>query len=247
MKTLKLMEDLLSESWHGNEWMFTFNAEDDGTVVPDEDFQEYLDKYSRHPNQRWCLGEYYFCEHCHTVHLCYEMTKVKYDFGEDDYFYLCQDCLEEAFDDDEVDSCDDCGVIWTTDNDEHIRWIDNLERKVCGICEENYSQCCYCNDWFPTDDMTYINGREEYACRECGTDRGRWGFCDSCQEAYDEADLHYDEDEGCTYCESCWEEHFDYRYGVVDYSACHNSSNQLPVVCCSDEENLSVRCCVPIS
>ena len=240
MKAINLFVDSVP-NWCGNDW--TFAVKPEASVVPDEDFQEYLDRFSRHLNQRWSQGPYYFCEHCHTVHLRYEMTEVKHDFGEDDYFYLCHDCLEEAFDNDEVIKCDDCGVVWTNDVDDHIRWIDNLERQVCGICADNYSQCCYCNNWFPTDDMTYINGREEYACRECGTDRGRWGFCDSCQEAYDEDDLHYDEDDGCAYCESCWEEHFDYRSGVVDYSACHNDSNQLPVKCCPDEDERTVRCC----
>ena len=239
MKTLQLMEVMLPETWSGNEWVFTLNAEDDGAVVPDEDFQEYLDRYSRRPNQRWCLGEYYFCEHCHTVHKRCDMVQVKYDYGEDDYYFLCEACFADAWDDNEVTRCEDCGVAWETD--EHMYYLDNLDRCVCGVCQENYSQCCYCHKWFPTEDMTYINDREEYACRDCGGD-GCYGYCDECNEAYDGESLHYTDD-NC-YCDSCWDQRKnDYRCGVVEYYACHDQDNQLDPLILPDESKYGTRCC----
>lgn len=238
MKTLKLMEVMLPETWSGNEWVFTFNAEDDGAVVPDEDFQEYLDKYSRRLNQRWCLGEYYFCECCHTVHKRDNMVKVKYDYGEDDYYFLCEECYNDASDNSEVVVCEDCGCVWV--NDEHMYWLDNLEKAVCGVCEENYSQCCYCNDWYPTDDLTYINGRDEYACEHC-RDNGSWDWCDNCDDAFDEDDLHYTDDG--RYCQSCYDDVANYATGVVDYYASHSFENQLDPKVCDGEDEDDTRCC----
>lgn len=237
MKALQMYEDVVP-GWKGSDWVF--KVDPDAEVVPDEDFTEYQNRYSRPVSQRWCFDDYYFCEHCHKVHLRSDMVAVHTGYGSDDHYYLCEECFDIALDNGHVDRCEDCGEVYDCNSD-LLYYMDNLERLVCGACQENYTQCTYCHGWYVTDDMTHIQSTGEYACESCHDD-GRWNYCDRCDTAYDEDELHYTDDDECL-CDACYEESYDYRRGVVDYGACHSDDNQLSPIVCDGEPTYETRCC----
>jgi hypothetical protein len=102
------------------------------------------------------------------------------------------------------------GEIAHEDDDDIVRradgeydWSDNCT-EVGGewYPDEECDRCCHCNDDCLREDMNWSPG-EDRICDDCY--REHVCSCEECGEEVWRDDAHYNDDNGCLYCESCHE------------------------------------------
>jgi len=105
--------------------------------------------------------------------------------------------------------CDDCGVEQVNDT-----WSDYDESRhntnsgdvVCQDCLDHHYCVCYgCDEYIIEDDAHHASG--DYYCEDCFYDSHF--YCEGCGESEHLDYQHYDDNEGCGYCENCYEESGD--------------------------------------
>ncbi|MCQ2911555.1 MAG: hypothetical protein MJ244_05120 [Clostridia bacterium] len=127
------------------------------------------------------------CRHCGKV-----ITQDNVSELADD---ICEDCEDNYFE------CEICGDIEEVNNE----YYTHDDKHICRKCLDNdYTYCSCCEEYYPNDEVRYIEDKEEYVCDSCYHDNNYFQ-CDSCGNYYSEDVLRTDDD-GCCYCEDCYEE-----------------------------------------
>lgn len=89
--------------------------------------------------------------------------------------------------------CDDCGDTVA---------CDELEHGNCTACEENYTDCCSCDDHIHKDDAIYEEGSDW--CQSCHSDT--FTCCERCNDTVRSNDAEYVD--GDVFCSSCYENNY---------------------------------------
>ena len=101
----------------------------------------------------------------------------------------------------EMFSCDMCGT--ETEYQDEIYHTD-AEGELCSSCyEEYFFHCESCNEETHCNDMCEIEGAN--CCQVCFDNESM--SCYGCDERFWDDNLSYNEQNDCSYCESCYDEH----------------------------------------
>lgn len=124
---------------------------------------------------------------------CGEIVDLENDnFIEHDGEFYHESCFDDTF-----TTCYDCGEIIRTDEATFVCG----DRYVCDDCLNNYAQCYNCGEWLSIDDAM-SGANDEWYCSDCWYDR--FEICEHCGETIWQEDSYYNEDDGCYYCEYCY-------------------------------------------
>ena len=162
-----------------------------------------------------CLDNSYAeCDDCGDYFPLDELTEVS---GGD---RVCESCRDSDY-----AYCEHCGEYVCESEIYVVDAGTSAEQYVCEDCLEyndgTYFRCANCGDWhtYSHDCARDVHGYGEI-CDNC-YGYGNFGYCDGCNEYFHDDDLHYNEEDGNTYCEDCWadiepaedERHKLQRYG----------------------------------
>lgn len=87
----------------------------------------------------------------------------------------------------------------------NISLSDGFKCDECG----GYTYCEHCGEPCYEEEMYWLEG--ELVCEDCWDSNGL--YCEGCQETFNEfkTDMYWDEDTGCYYCQSCYDNLLDER------------------------------------
>lgn len=154
------------------------------------------------------IGHDPICIHCGEEHdtedsidCCEGNGRYCADCGawisEDDVIWIgdepyCSNCVEY---------CSCCEEYYPV-HDEGV-WIASENRYVCNDCAERYYTYCEdCGEYYPNDEMNYIDSVGHDVCNECLADN--YSMCSECGEFFENDQLH--EYNGELYCSDCYDE-----------------------------------------
>ena len=100
--------------------------------------------------------------------------------------YCDEECVKSN-DDDEC--CAECGDYIENDDGYWVHNSNGNEIYVCRDCRDNYyTYCDHCNEYYPNEDVRYLEGADEYVCDECRDND--FETCDCCGEYYRSDDMY---------------------------------------------------------
>lgn len=124
--------------------------------------------------------------------------------------------INKYYFDDHYKKCENCGEYHQTDDMTDIG--DRYEYKyICESClDDDYSYCEICGEYYLNENMVRCDWCDEYVCENCiHTDNdnttlcnGCWNnayTCDDCGCYVHPDDIYYNEYDGNSYCESCYD------------------------------------------
>ena len=135
------------------------------------------------------------CVNCDEWHAVDEMIKC------DDEYY-CDDCRDNLG----IFYCEHCEEYHHEDEENPV--YDNrgdIQYSICDDCLRTgpFYYCDACNKLYHNDDL-YSDDHGNHICYDCY--EGNYTTCESCGRIIQYDDSVYDENDECSYCESCWEE-----------------------------------------
>lgn len=137
--------------------------------------------------------------------------------------------------------CSMCGKAYKIDDATNIQEdiYEKFGDKVCSTCaDEEYRYCGNCGELHLVNEMSWVNGIEEYYCEECFYDC--CFVCPDCDEVYLCDHGYYSEYEDQTYCEYCYYEYgHDRRQGIIESYHGHSCREKSEFI---DKENRSSSC-----
>lgn len=126
--------------------------------------------------------------------ICGEIVNIEdeeYMLYDDEYYH--QDCFDDNF-----IMCEDCNEYYPK---ERLTWLDSYDKYVCDDCLDNYVRCYGCDEWISLDDAMR-GANDEWYCEDCWSNN--FTMCDNCGETIWICDSFYNADDGCIYCEDCY-------------------------------------------
>lgn len=141
--------------------------------------------------------------------ICGEVVNLEEDdFTEYNNEYYHNDCFDDNF-----TYCEHCEEYYPNDE---VTYLDKYGKSVCDEClDRYYYRCEVCDEWLNEDDVYWGADNNPY-CEECWNES--FTTCDECGETIWIDNSYYDDEDCCTYCETC----YDNKYNVI-YSY-HNSN-----------------------
>ena len=151
-------------------------------------------------------GDYAECEDCH------EYFRIVDGHGHIDEYgtTLCEDCYDNGC----YNTCDQCGRISA---DGEGVWCEDNQEVYCEDCAERFLYCCdNCGEWH-TESGAYHDDTGITICNNC-FERYCYTTCNDCGRILSEGEAHYSEEDGCDYCQDCFEDHQPEAGDIHDYS-----------------------------
>lgn len=107
----------------------------------------------------------------------------------------CADNYSYCEESDQYYNSDDMITVNPNTRYQAIVFVDAVDAARCDCCEEYW-----------TDEHIYTDDWDNCICESC-YDRYNYSRCDDCGRILEEGDSYYCEEDGCDYCESCYESH----------------------------------------
>ena len=136
----------------------------------------------------------------------------EFDFGDEliktpDHDLFCSDCFVENF-----SFCDYCGSVCHRDD---LSYSELQDRHYCDSCFTDRVPHCYSCGCELHPENHHTDGADLVFCSDCFFED--YFVCDDCGEVCSREYEHYDEHDGCSYCDGCYRpnssEHIaDYTY-----------------------------------
>lgn len=126
---------------------------------------------------------------------------------------ICKTCRDE-----EYFICEDCGKLHPLYDAVEVLELHNGRTIINYICEDcqdsnswKYKTCEDCGNVYKRDFATFVHGIG-WICDDCLGFGSEYDCCEGCGEWYHYDDLHYNEDNGCSYCDDCYEDYALYNH-----------------------------------
>jgi hypothetical protein len=111
---------------------------------------------------------------------------------------------------------------------------DDYLAPICLECAENiFEKCTDCNSYNFEDQISSFHGNR--ICSSCMDD---WSSCDDCGDMVRSEDMHYNEEEGESYCEDCYPKHARTAIDTDDFDDPHDLASQEPIFLSGNKQNL---------
>ena len=112
-----------------------------------------------------CGEDYVQCDDCGRYVPEYEVHEVETRNGwRHATMYVCDNCIESY----RYQYCEDCERYIDT-NEIGMTYVNHVG-EVCESCLENYSYCEGCDEYYPEEDMVWVESEDMYYCRSCASE-----------------------------------------------------------------------------
>lgn len=146
-----------------------------------------------------CEGDYYYqCDECGEY-----FDSEYYEAHNNSDMHICYSCFDNCFPDtDGWYCCYECDEVYY-DYGYYVHNNCDDEVIVCECCRDrHYAYCDYCEEYYPEDDVHYLEGVDRYVCEHC--EEEHFVQCSSCGNWVYQSEATYDDDDNA-YCEDCGE------------------------------------------
>ena len=101
--------------------------------------------------------------------------------------------------------CEDCEEYIAVGDEYEVKYYLGgrvYTKYICGDCKRDYSRCDCCGAYWHDDDMATTEEGGWY-CPNC---EDSWNYCGKCEECHDVDYMTWDDEDGCYYCNDCYNE-----------------------------------------